>query len=81
MKPAKSKQLCSGCYNDVYNHGCGGAKECWSFSGSTVEKRIMIHVDQVPPYKQKPQWVLSCFKPQRMVAAKPKAIGKDGFWV
>jgi hypothetical protein len=79
-KPTKSKALCSGCYNDVYNHGCGGAKECWSFAKATVEKRLMIPVDLRPPYKFPPRWVLSCYRPQRVCNVKPEAINEEGFW-
>lgn len=38
LKP--SKQMCRGCYDDVYNHGCGGASECWAFKGSKVVTKI-----------------------------------------
>ena len=78
-KPTQSD--CSGCYNDVYNHGCGGAKQCWSFAGATMVKKYDIHVDAMPPYRglkliSRP----SCYKAQRWVRVDASAIGKDGYW-
>lgn len=39
---AKSKSMCAGCYCDDYNHGLGGAKECWSFKSARVVIRFRI---------------------------------------
>lgn len=61
----KNKSMCSGCYNDEYNHGLGGAKECWSFESATVKLQKEVHINQMPPWKQKPEKMLSCFnRPQ-----------------
>jgi len=61
----KSKQMCSGCYNDDYNHGLGGAKGCWSYDSATVKLRKAVHINQVPPWNQKPTLMMSCFnRPQ-----------------
>lgn len=65
------KKYCKGCYNDVYNHGCGGAKECWSFKDAKVVWRKEVHVDQVPPWKQKAKRTASCFFRPRYVYVKP----------
>lgn len=81
MKPKKCKSLCNGCYNQDYWFGLGGAKECWSFKGAKVIKRLAIHVDQRPPYDVKnSQYMLSCYTRKRMVYVKPVALTKEGFW-
>lgn len=76
------KSDCSGCRNDFYNdHNPLGVKECWSFKDAKLEKRILIHVDRVPPYKgEKPTLRPTCYKMDRYVTVKPEAIGKDGYW-
>ena len=68
------KSDCSGCYNDVYNHGCGGAKECWSFKDAKIVWRKEIHVDQMPPFKQKAKRLPSCYYRQRYVYFDPKRM-------
>jgi hypothetical protein len=74
-----TKRDCSGCYNNFYNGD--GAKECWSFKGATLEKKLDIHVDQMPPYKgMKPTLRPSCYKAQRWVRVDVSAIAKDGYW-
>lgn len=77
----KSKNMCSGCYNNDYNHGLGGSKECWSYESAKVEKKIEISVDMPPPYdKDRARPVLSCFRKQRYVQVKPENLTHDGYW-
>lgn len=65
MKPKKSKTLCSECYCDDYNHGLGGAKVCFRYKDAKVILRKKVHINQVPPWTQKPEWRMSCYnKPQ-----------------
>lgn len=79
--PKKSKSMCSGCYNDDYNHGLGGAKECWSYTSAEVIKRIAIPVNMPPPYDRKnAKPMLSCFRKQRWVHVTPEALDSQGFW-
>lgn len=60
-KPAKSKALCRGCYNDVYNNGCGGAQECWSYKDAEVRRRMSVYYMD-PMDRAKPCWALSCYR-------------------
>lgn len=77
----KSKQACAGCYNDDYNHGLGGSKECWSFESATMFPRIAISVDQSPPYdKDQAKQMMSCYTRKRMVYVKPEALDDLGYW-
>lgn len=77
-----TKKDCRGCYNDVYNHGCGGAEECWLLKSATLEKRLLIPVDLMPPYNRKAiQLVPSCYKNQRYVTVDPeKSLDERGYW-
>ncbi len=81
MKPTKSKSLCSGCYNNDYNFGLGGAKECWAYKPAKIIKRLGIPVDMSPPYDAKAAtYRMSCFRKPRMVYVDPKVLTKEGFW-
>ena len=66
-KKRMTREACSGCYNNDYNHGLGGAKECWSFKDAKIVMKRKIHVDQIPPYKQKPQPYPNCYQQRRYV--------------
>lgn len=71
-KPKKSKKLCSGCRNERYNFGKGFVEregidapvtctQCWSFEDAKIVKKKIVSISQVPPWKNKPVWVLSCY--------------------
>lgn len=56
------KSLCAGCRNDYYNgHNERGITECWSFPTATVVRRKLVHINQVPPWTQPAQRMLSCY--------------------
>ena len=58
----KCKSLCSGCENNFYNgNNQYGVEKCWSFEKSTVMPRKRVSMSQVPPWKQKPTKMLSCY--------------------
>jgi len=65
------KEKCSGCYNNDYNYGLGGAKECWCFEDAKLIWRKEVHIDQVPPWNQKAKLLPSCYRRQRHVYVKP----------
>jgi len=69
-----NKENCAGCYNDDYNHGLGGSKECWSFKDAKIIMRKEVHVDQRPPWNQKAREIPSCYKRQRYVYVSPDQI-------
>lgn len=69
-----TKRNCIGCYNDVYNHGCGGSKECWSFKTAKVIFRKEVHIDQVPPWKQKAKRFPDCYQRSRYVYVEPNRV-------
>lgn len=67
MSVEKSKAMCAGCYCNDYNHGLGGAKECWNFGKAKVKLRKAVHINQVPPWKQKPAPMLDCYHKSQWV--------------
>ena len=68
------KSHCKGCYNDAYNHGLGGSKECWMFSKAKVIWRKEVHIDQVPPWKQKAKRFPDCYNKSSYVYVSPDRI-------
>lgn len=58
-----SKAHCVDCYNDDYNHGLGGAKECWSLKSARVVKRWRInwYTRPVEPGAFREVKTLSCY--------------------
>ena len=69
MSNKAKKKYCDGCYCDIYNGGM--AKECWSLDNAELVMKKEVHVDQVPPWNQKPKKVLSCYHKQRYVYVNP----------
>jgi hypothetical protein len=46
-----TKAMCTGCYEDDYNHGLGGATECWLFKTARVVDKVgysSIYVENGP---------------------------------
>lgn len=77
----KSKDLCAGCYNNDYNNGLGGAKECWSYSEAEVVDRIPVHINQMPPYdKKNARKMLNCYRQPQMCYPTPDALDSRGYW-
>lgn len=77
-----NKDRCAGCYNDFYNGKNGhGIAECWSLKAARLEKYLLIHVDQPPPYDAKKLTTLpTCYKKSRFVKVKPEALDSKGYW-
>lgn len=76
-----TKQDCGGCYNDVYNHGCGGAKECWSFEDAQMVKKLDVPISMPPPFTRlKPTTRPSCYKAQGYARVAQDSLTKDGYW-
>lgn len=57
---SKTKTLCSGCYNDFYNHR--GEDGCWMFAKAEVIQRTRVGTWQPPPYQWNPKPCLTCYR-------------------
>lgn len=65
------KKHCTGCYNNDYNYGLGGAKECWCLKDAKIIWRKEVHVDQRPPWTQKARKFPDCYRKSRYVYVEP----------
>jgi len=75
------KENCLGCYNDDYNRGLGGAKECFSFKTAKLVTKIAIHINQMPPFDKKSgKKTPSCYRRPQMCYVEPKNLNEKGFW-
>jgi hypothetical protein len=72
MTDVMTKQRCVGCYNDDYNHGHGGAKECWSFATARLVLRRRVHRDELPPWTAKPEVLPSCYTQREYQFVSPE---------
>jgi len=61
MEKEKRKH-CSGCYCDFYNKP---DKDCWHLKDAKLILRKEVHIDQTPPWKQKPKMFYDCYHKQR----------------
>lgn len=65
----KSKEMCRGCKNDIYNdpnNNPSKTKSCWMYKTARVKKRIIVGLWQNPPYSRKDcKPMLSCYTPYR----------------
>ena len=70
------KENCQGCYNDDYNHGLGGSKECWSFPKEELIPRKEVSINQPPPWNQKARTFPSCYQKQGFIIIGPESEKK-----
>lgn len=65
-------KCCEGCRNDFYNgNNPHGVKECWSLKTAKPVQRVRVHLDQRPPWTQKPVWVPDCYNEDRYIYVDP----------
>ena len=60
--PEMTRERCKDCENDFYNqpgNSCGGC--CWLFGKAKLILRKKIHIDQKPPWKQRPDMYPDCY--------------------
>lgn len=67
----EKRKLCAGCYNSGYLWKKPDGFGCWSFKDAKPVMRKEVHKDQVPPWRQKPITVLSCYNRPRYVYVAP----------
>ena len=77
----KSKSLCAGCYDDEYNHGLGGAKECWSYETARIVKKLEIPIELRPPYDlSSAKDFFQCYRKPGFVHVSPDSLDTKGYW-
>ncbi len=56
------KDMCSGCYENEYNFGLGGAKGCWNFKDAKVVDKIAYpNLNCTEAQREKYKKTLSCY--------------------
>lgn len=59
---------CAGCRNNFYNgNNSLGVTRCWSLADAKLILRKRVHINQVPPWTQKPTKILSCYHESQYV--------------
>ena len=66
------RKHCTGCRNNFYNGNNDlGVKECWSMKDAKLIMRKEVHIDQMPPWKQKAIELPNCYSKERFVYVAP----------
>lgn len=65
-------KYCTGCDDDIYNHGGidGNTEHCWNLEDAELTNVQEVHIDQLPPYKQKPITKPDCYKKRQFAYIK-----------
>lgn len=67
-----NKSNCIGCEDNFYNGNNDlGVKECFRLKSAKIVKKKKIPLSQVPPWKQKPIKVPSCYRQKGYVFWNP----------
>lgn len=70
------KSKCVGCVDDFYNgNNPLGVEECWCLKTAKVVSRVRVHIDQRPPWTQKPVKVYDCRREKGYVFVDPSNSG------
>lgn len=66
------KKHCHGCRDDFYNgNNPMGVKVCWCLADAKLVPRVIVHIDQRPPWTQKPKALPDCYSMDRHVLIRP----------
>ena len=71
MSGISKKSRCAGCRDNFYNSDNSNTGECWSFAEAKVVSKKEVHIDQRPPWDQKPGKFLDCYRKPRHVYVNP----------
>jgi len=64
---------CAGCHDNFYNQpGNSTTGRCWMLPKAKLVLKKEVHFDQVPPWNQKAEKFLDCFRRPRHVYVDPK---------
>ena len=60
---------CNGCRDDYYNQAVPGG--CWLREQAQLLMRRRVHINDVPPWRKKPEELPSCYRQSGFVFFKP----------
>lgn len=68
MEDKMNKKHCEGCEDNFYNgNNQYDIKECWCLKKAKLVMKKKVHINQTPPWKQKPIKVPDCYKVKKYV--------------
>lgn len=69
----RKRAMCGGCTENFYNgNNPHGIQECWNLKSAKIVMKKIVHLSQVPPWKQAPVKTLSCHRKEGYVTVGPK---------
>jgi hypothetical protein len=64
----EAKTHCAGCTNNFYNSNNNiGVTTCWLLEGAKLIQRKEVHINQAPPWTQKPRTLPDCYSKSQFV--------------
>lgn len=67
------RKYCAGCRNNFYNGNNDlGVAQCWSLEEAKVGMYRMVHINDAPPWTDKPVKALDCYSRPQWVKVDPK---------
>lgn len=67
------KKHCVGCRDNFYNGNNNlGISECWLLKTAKLIKRKRVHMDEVPPWKAKPETLPNCYNESGYIFVAPE---------
>ena len=62
------RKHCNGCRDNFYNgNNEYGVKECWNLKNSKLVMRKQVHINQVPPWRQRARKFPDCYRVSQFV--------------
>ena len=72
---------CSGCIDDVYNHGYRGMYECLKFHDAVLVPQYVIFNSRLPPFdKSLIMEVPDCYQLSNHSVVSTDKIDESGYW-
>ena len=73
MTKQEKQKHCQGCRNNFYNgNNHYKIKECWSLDKAGIVRRKEVSIHQVPPWEQKAERFLDCYRKKGYVYTHPE---------
>jgi len=72
MTKNEKLKYCKGCEQNFYNGNNNlGVNECWHLQSAKIVLKKEVHINQQPPWNQKAQKFLDCYKAKGFVYVNP----------
>jgi hypothetical protein len=72
MTKNEKLKYCIGCEQDFYNgKNSIGVKECWHLEKMELILRKRVYINEVPPWKRKPEKLANCYQEKGYIFIRP----------